>query len=412
MPSVVVVFAIFVGIIGLYIVNKINICYFPAIFFLIKFAGGRIFSFERVRFGVAFQISVLIIIILIIIIREGKRLYIKDKIFKNILPAFMMFVVLNIGNGIIKGHYWFQVILDSYKYLEIIIFYFLFSLSWGNNKELLRGVKILSILMLFLGITEIFITARGGIGLNLIMCLFPMAIILALRGYLKHYSLIMIASILPVITSQTRTYIVGFAIGFTYMLIKLPRKDRSRIIGYTIFLGIVSIIAIVVTGSQMFSGTISRFLELSSGFESSGGYRIYDYVEAWNRFLDYPIFGNGFGYLKRTYISQMGWMDWGGFIHCLYLEILFKVGIVGVAYLVILCHFFLNPIKEAMNFYRRKDDFMFAVCCGGLASFVAWLFTYTFAPLSTIGSMFVGPLIAWIAVKNDINRRKGYKYNE
>ena len=96
----------------------------------------------------------------------------------------------------------------------------------------------------------------------------------------------------------------------------------------------------------------------------------------------------------------MGWMDWGDFVHCLYLEILFKVGICGVLYLLMVFGKFIHQIWLHIKVFKEGDSFVFAVCCGSICSFVAWAFTYTFAPLATIGSMFLSPLIASIVLSN------------
>ena len=155
---------------------------------------------------------------------------------------------------------------------------------------------------------------------------------------------------------------------------------------------------------------LARFAELSEGFEESGGYRIYDYREAFNRFLDHPLLGNGFGYLKKTFIFKMGWIEWGDFVHCLYLEILFKVGISGVLCLLVIFEKFIKRIWRYLKWFKEQDDFMFSICCGAFCSFIAWLFTYTFAPLATIGSMFFGPLIASIAISNYYEEKRQIKH--
>ena len=96
----------------------------------------------------------------------------------------------------------------------------------------------------------------------------------------------------------------------------------------------------------------------------------------------------------------MGWIEWGDFVHCLYLEILFKVGISGVLCLLVIFEKFITKIWRYLKWFKEQDDFMFSICCGALCSFIAWLFTYAFAPLTTIGSMFFGPLIASIVLSN------------
>lgn len=400
MSETILILAAIALLVGPVFLIKLDICYFPALFFAIKFVAGRVLDFDRVRNNVMFQLVIIALLLVTIIIRSNGKWRVGDRLFCRFIPAILAFLVFYSIIGVLNGHKIFQVFIDCYKYLEIIVYYILLRASWNNNIEVLRGVKALSMLMLILGTIEIFITMRGGVGLNLIMGLFPIAVLLSLYDYIPNTKIIFILSLLVLATCQTRTYIVGFALGFIVLLVLLPKEKRDSILTFTFFVGVVAVMAIGIFGGQLLERTLERFMELSSGFEESGGYRIYDYREAFNRFLDHPILGNGFGYLKRTFITKMGWMDWGDFVHCLYLEILFKVGICGVLYLLMVFGKFIHQIWQHIKIFKEGDSFVFAVCCGSICSFIAWLFTYTFAPLSTIGSMFFAPLVASITLSN------------
>lgn len=406
MSITMLIIAAVILLVGLVLLIKLDCCYFPALFFAIKFVAGRVLDFERVRNNVVFQLFIITILLLTIIIRNNGKWRVKDRVFYKFIPAILFFLVFYSIIGVLNEHRILQVFIDCYKYLEIIVYYILLRASWGSNTDVFRGLKALSSLMLVLGVVEIFITSRGGVGLNLIMSLFPMVLILSLYGYIPNTKMILILSLLVLATCQTRTYIIGFAVGFMILLVLLPKEKRDLILTFTFFVGVFAVMVIGTFGGKMLEGTLERFMELSSGFEESGGYRIYDYQEAFNRFLDHPILGNGFGYLKRTFITKMGWMDWGDFVHCLYLEILFKVGVSGVLYLLVIFGKFVSQIWQQMKDVRENDDAVFAVCCGSVCSFAAWLFTYTFAPLATIGSMFLGPLIASITLSNYYNENK------
>lgn len=400
MSEIVFVLAAITLLVGLVFLIKLDICYFPALFFAIKFVAGRALDFDRVRNNVMFQLAIIALLLVTIIIRSNGKWRIRDRLFFRFIPAILVFLVFYSIIGVLNGHKIFQVFIDCYKYLEIIVYYILLRASWNNNIGVIRGVKALSMLMLILGTIEIFITARGGVGLNLIMSLFPITVLLSLYDYIPNTKIIFVLSFLVLASCQTRTYIVGFALGFIVLLVLLPKEKRDSILTFTFFVGVVAVMVIGIFGGQLIEGTLERFMELSSGFEESGGYRIYDYREAFNGFLDHPVLGNGFGYLKKTFITKMGWIQWGDFIHCLYLEILFKVGICGVLYLLIVFGKFIHQISQHIEVFKEGDSFVFAVCCGSICSFVAWAFTYAFAPLTTMGSMFLSPLIASIVLSN------------
>ena len=400
MSEIVFVLAAITLLVGLVFLIKLDICYFPALFFAIKFVAGRALDFDRVRNNVMFQLAIIALLLVTIIIRSNGKWRIRDRLFFRFIPAILVFLVFYSIIGVLNGHKIFQVFIDCYKYLEIIVYYILLRASWNNNIGVIRGVKALSMLMLILGTIEIFITARGGVGLNLIMSLFPITVLLSLYDYIPNTKIIFVLSFLVLASCQTRTYIVGFALGFIVLLVLLPKEKRDSILTFTFFVGVVAVMVIGIFGGQLIEGTLERFMELSSGFEESGGYRIYDYREAFNGFLDHPVLGNGFGYLKKTFITKMGWIQWGDFIHCLYLEILFKVGICGVLYLLIVFGKFIHQISQHIEVFKEGDSFVFAVCCGSICSFVAWAFTYAFAQLTTIWSMFLSPLIASIVLSN------------
>lgn len=408
-----IIFYVFATIIGIIIFFKTDTCYYPLSFFFIKYVAGNIIDFERVRNQVVFQLMVITLIFIVVIIKNKGKVAVKDFFFYKIIFLILAFLVFNSLLGMIDGHSLFQILIDSYKYLEIIVFYFLFRICWKNNQELLKGIKGLSIFMLCVGIIEIFTTNRGGVGLNLIMSLMPMALLLSINNYINGYKLIFAVSLLVVVTCQTRTYIIGFALGLLFLIGNLSYEKRNKILKYVSVIFIVLFFMISFFNVDLFSNTISRFLELSDGFSESGGYRIDEYAIALKKFIESPIFGNGFGYLKHMNIPKMGWMDWGDFIHCIYIEILFKTGLFGFINIVVIFGSFTKKILQQAIFYKNKNKFIFSICFGGICSFISWLFTYAFAPLTTYGSMFVGVIISSIALSNYyIEQRKEIKRSE
>ena len=394
---------VFLALIG---ILSVDICYYPVLFFVIKFLAGHIVDFDRVRNNVAFQLVAITFIVVIVLLRKRGKLKLKDLFFTRAIPLLIAFLIFYSIIGFLNDHALFQIAVDCYKYLEIVVYYVLFRLTWTNNYDLYRGLKIFAPTMIIMGIIEIFITSRGGVGLNLIMCLFPMIIMLAVHGYIKGLYPILFFSVLILTMCQTRTYIIGFFLGVLLSMFLLPSSKRNKILNYTILLGFVGCLIVGLFGGGFLSQTLSRFAELSEGFAESGGYRIYDYMEALHQFTDSPLWGKGFGYLEFTYIEKMGWMYWGDFVHCLYLEILFKVGLFGVVVLIFDFGAFLRKLVQEMQYFKQCNDFIFAICCGGIVSFASWAFVYTFAPLSTMGSMFMGVLISSIALSNYYNETK------
>ncbi len=399
-----------IGCIGLFVVTflllNIKTCYYPACFFIIKFFAARLINFDRTRNNVAFQLAIIALIFIIISFKRSGKIIIRKNAFYKSCEFILVFVTFFVIIGLIYGHQWFQVFIDAYKYIEILVYYLLFMLCWDNNKELLNGLKAICYTMLTLGILEIFLTSRGGIGLNLIMGFFPIILLLSIQGYIRHCKFIFVISIMVVVLCQTRTYIISFLFGLILLILLTPTNVRDKVILYSISLGLIGIVAISLFGSNLLDATLSRFLQLAAGFEESGGYRIDEYKVALQKFLMHPLIGNGFGYLEYTFINKLGFVKWGDFIHCLYIEVLFKTGILGFTSIVFIVKKFVSKIVNAMSKFKGTDKFMFAVCCGGVCSFATWALTYAFAPLTTYGSMFVGILTAGVAISNYWNEKK------
>lgn len=380
---------------------KTDYCNYPAVFFLTKFVAGRIMNFERVRNQVMFQLIVLAMLSLVIAKKNHGKLNIKDRVFSMAIPWLYIFVIWNVLYGMILGHDVFQTFIDAYKYLEIIVLFLFFRICWPDNDKLLLGLKALFVIMITLGVIELFITERGGVGLNLVMSFFPMAMMLALYGYINHYMLLFFVSIGIVALSQTRTYIAGFFVMLLVFVYMLPTKKRNALLSRSILFAIPLLFLLIFFGENILGGTISRFAELTAeGFGESGGYRIDEYLVAFEKIKQNPLLGNGFGYLEYMFINKMGFMYWGDFIHCLYIEILFKTGVLGIAWCTGIVGVLIKSLMQYRKFYSNQDPFMLSIIVGGICSTVNWGLTYTFAPLSTYGSMFVGLIVSCIAISN------------
>ena len=69
--------------IGLILLLKLDTCYFPVLFFAIKFAAARIMDFDRVRNSVMFQLLVITVLLVVIIIRNNGKLKIRRKFYEK-----------------------------------------------------------------------------------------------------------------------------------------------------------------------------------------------------------------------------------------------------------------------------------------------------------------------------------------
>ena len=100
--------------IGLILLFKLDICYFPVLFFAIKFAAARIMDFDRVRNSVMFQLLVITVLLAVIIIRNNGKLKIGDKLFFKFIPALIIYLICYSIVGVLNGHAIFQIFIDCY----------------------------------------------------------------------------------------------------------------------------------------------------------------------------------------------------------------------------------------------------------------------------------------------------------
>ena len=131
--------AIIALLIGFVFLIKLDICYFPALFFAVKFAAGRMLDFDRARNNVMFQLFIIILLMVTIIVRRNGKWRVGDKMFYSIIPAILTFLVFYSIIGLLNGHETLQIFIDCYKYLEIIVYYILLRASWEKNKDVFRA---------------------------------------------------------------------------------------------------------------------------------------------------------------------------------------------------------------------------------------------------------------------------------
>ncbi|MBQ3020186.1 MAG: O-antigen ligase family protein [Clostridia bacterium] len=302
-------------------------------------------------------------------------------------------VFLEALNGYFSYYAIFSIIVDIYKVAEIFLFYFMFVYIWRTTEEMEKAVDLLAIEMCIFGFVEMFTTERGGVGLNMLMSLAPIIFALGFYTHKKRFWTIIVCSLLIVLVSKTRTYLLGFilAILLIFFFANGKRKLKIAVTGCCILAIGASILALYsrnVDGG-MVHAIIERLTDLSSGFEEAGGYRIYEMETAWSKFLESIWIGKGYGYMEYVYIETQGYFWWGDFMHNAYLEILVKTGFLGLFLygggIIVYCKKQYQRVRCSRGKRSKETGFLI----GGLAGTFCWLFVYFAAPLSSYGYVFI-----------------------
>ena len=397
-------FAFVSVILGPYLYRRVPIHFYPAISYVLKYLGGQLFDFERVRYAIMFQLAVLSVLMILAIIKEGAPVLREspfDLAFSRLSILFLLYVGLCTCWGVFSDNAVSQVVVDSYKFLEIPVLYTLFRISWRNTGAVRHGLTALSVIMLALGLVEIFVTERGGVGLNLIISIFPMTLLLLEKADKKRcvFMLLLLATSI-VLLSKTRTYIIAFLLMLLLLVLFSPSGLRFGAASRVALMFLMFLVVDFTTGGRIFAETAARFLELSRGFEVAGGYRAAEISVAIPFMRSHFLLGSGLGFVKTLYIEGMGVIDWGGFIHNAYVEVFLKTGILGsiAAALLTISLFILIGGNAKLSAVPNSAEISL-ICRGAIISATSWLLIYATAPVSTFGSIFLGPLIAVVSIK-------------
>lgn len=357
----------------------------------------------RVRETVAIQLMIITICCCIALLsyRKINLPVVKIPYFNNVILFITIISIVETIVGILHHYLFFSILIDIYKVVEIVIFFFFLKLIWRTKNHVKKSLKLLVFEMLILGMIEIFITERGGTGLNILMSIFPFLFAAGFYQKNRYYWINLMICLLIVLMSQTRTYMMGFALEILMVLLLCNGKNKNniKIIGFCLLftLGVLIFYYMTFIGNDYIKDLINRILELSEGFAAAGGYRVYEIQTAMNKFFESPIFGKGFGYSEYLFIQGMGYMEWGSFLHNVYIEILLKTGLFGcVLYGFGLISYISKCIKKLKlsKINHFSDNVVF--CVGGLSGTVGWLFIYFAAPLSSYGVVFLPTIISFI----------------
>lgn len=376
-------------------------CY-PCVFFIATFAAGQLIDFERVRYSIAFQLFMIGILFLFVFMRGGGVVKRRGRFARNIRTVgtgYLLFVLLNVLFGFAREWSSLEIALDTYKYVEPIIYFAFLAFCWRSSASTERGVRALIATMVIIGLVEIPITARGGVGLNLIVSLLPVSILYAYDRQSRFIPLLIAACLAIVIASQTRTYMMGVVFSLAMLMLVARPKIRFKVLVSLFLIGVLGVVAILVSGGELFGEAIARILELSQGFEKAGGYRVSEYPIALSLWAESPLFGQGFGFERWLYVDGMGYEMWGSFMHNAYLEVFMKVGVFGVAWLLVLLLTYIKIIVEQLALKELPSKGK-SIALGGIIGSAGWMLIYAFAPLSSYGSVFIGSLVAVIILMN------------
>lgn len=383
------------------ILRNIRLEWYPAAFFALKFLGSHLIGFDRVRYFVVFQIGVVALLLMVACARYGMPRRRETALSVDGTRVFAVFTAtlgLFAINGVIHGNALTQVFIDAYKYLEIPVLFALFRFCWRTSAQIDGGIRAFTATMLALGVVEIFITTRGGVGLNLIVSFLPIVLTLGLAGRFRSYLACLIPALLVVALCETRTYIMCVVAGLLLVYLAARPGNRFALVNALLIMAVAGAGALALMPDSGLGETVGRFMELSGGFEEAGGYRAAELAVAVRFILQAPVFGWGLGFMRTVFIDQMGTIAWGDFVHNFYVENLLKNGIVGTTFLLALAALFLRLIRgAAASVGGPEGERVRLIMRGGFIATASWALIYAFAPLTTAGSVFVGAIVAYIA---------------
>lgn len=376
-------------------------CY-PSVFFVAKFAAGQLIDFERVRYSIAFQLFMIGILVLFVFMRSGGVVKRRGQFAKNVRTVgtgYLLFVLLNVVFGFARKWPSLEIALDTYKYVEPIIYFAFLAFCWRSSASTERGLRALIAAMVIIGLVEMPITDRGGVGLNLIVSLLPISVLYAHDRQSRFIPLLIAACLAIVVASQTRTYMMGVVFSLALLMLAATPRIRFKVLVSLFLIGVLGVVAILISGGELFGEAIARILELSQGFEKAGGYRMSEYPIAFSLWAESPLFGQGFGFERWLYVDGMGYEMWGSFMHNAYLEVFMKVGVFGVAWLIVLLITYIKIIVDQLALAEIPSKVK-SIALGGIIGSAGWMLIYAFAPLSSYGSIFIGSLVAVIILMN------------
>ena len=308
----------------------------------------------------------------------------KSKVFNATIALFLVYVgtisVIAIAQGNLHGLR--MIMRDFEKIVSFLIIYFFI----GDVKNAFVYGATGAVIGYFFGEITVFYDAFCGVseygnryggmygnpnGLGSILELATPFIIFSSyklrdRGILFYISLVALTCIVPcLLLSGSRGAMM--AIGTELIIFAAIVYFRKQNIKLSKF-HVVGVVLFITVGIVIFASSYERSYDTE---------RVLLWVSSWHMFLDYPIFGVGFGnwaeYYKASYISPLSKEPWLPNPHNLYLYLLSETGIVGfISYVVMNLGMLRIAAKSSLRIFTDEKqiiniaDMYIIVMCGVL----------------------------------------------
>ena len=316
--------------------------------------------------------------------------------------VFTIIAVVPVGTvwGLVNHHGVFQVLVDVYKVLEIVILFVFIRVTWRTRQQAEKALGALFVTMCLFGLVELFLTERGGVGLNLMMSLLPMVYTMRFHKRIPYYAPVMLLALAVLLLSKTRTYIFGMLVSLWMASVLGSGAYKKTMLQKNLIYGTLCVGAMFAYGAlqrdNAFSEVFRRFQELfRNGILQAGGYRMYEFRMALQKFLESPLIGKGLGYQEYVHIELMGNFLWGDFMHNAYMEILCKVGLYGSGIYAVGVVLYLRKQRGLLRLSMENGwEGLSSILAGGLSATFGWMVVYAAAPLSSYGSVFLPGIVS------------------
>lgn len=306
-------------------------------------------------------------------------------------------VFVSVITGYLRDYYSFQILIDVYKVAEIVMFYYILSVSCRTVAHVDKLLNALVLLAFLIGSIQIFTTQRGGIGMQMLLIYFPIYVARRIHYSSKSLILLIIASFMIVFFSQTRTYMAAYTICFFFLICCVFSRHKFSLVFKMLLCTIFSLCVAFYLYNSDSNGKVHQIIDriaaLENGFEKEGGYRLYEIQTALEKFNEMPIFGTGYGYKEYLYIRDMGYFEWGDFVHNTYIEILMKVGIFGsliYSSIILILGIKVLRLVKSLSFNPLVRNIVY----GGIFGSITWFLIFAAAPRSSYGVLFVSLIFA------------------
>lgn len=386
------------------------------LFYLAQFFFKLVFQPRQIRDIAVFKIAYLLLVIGCLLFQKNKIPRMKTGIDK--IMIFFVFVAAFFGvYGWVAGNEPFNVAADCFKLLEIVMMYYLATVTLNTMDRLTHCFTWACVIMTLLSIYDVLMTRRGGTGLHMATLLIPGIFVARMEGNRNKWLVpCLVAGFVCIVMCFTRSYWIGVFVAIFIAWLFLQKAKLKAVKYAIVFIPVLILILTILSaynpyyaasGEPFLKQLSDRLLSISD-IEGETGYRLSETHLALSMISEKPILGWGNGFLKYVFLPEMGYFQWGAMLHNYYVEIALKTGIVGL-----LC--FVAPILymifTIIKYLKRNaySALQRAIMVGGLASGVGWCVIILTAPPSTYGQIFLAlsiPIITAQLAEKDHRIRK------